>query len=69
MLPGMVSGALLEHMRFLLSRFAFLLPENCGNYELFFLWIMVCTIPSILTIFLIRPFIHPDFGKKAPEKK
>ena len=69
MLPGMVSGALLEHMHQLLSLFSPILPKNCGNYELFFLWIMLCTIPSILTIFLIRPFINPDFGKNFSLKK
>ncbi len=69
MLPGMVSGALLEHMKLILSRFAPFLPKDCGSYELFFLWVMVCTIPSILTIFLIRPFIRPDFGRKLSGKK
>lgn len=69
MLPGMVSGALLEHMHMFQTLFASVLPEECGNYELFFLWIMLCTIPGISTIYLIRPFLNPDFGKKCAEKK
>lgn len=69
MLPGMVSGAILEHIRQPASLFASIFPGTCGNYELFFLWIMFCTVPSIFTIYLIRPFIKYDFGKKdTPER-
>ncbi len=69
MLPGMVSGAILERIPGFASLFPELLSGTCGNYELFFLWIMLCTVPAILTIYLIRPFIKYNFGKKdIPER-
>ena len=69
MLPGMVSGAVLEYLRQPAALLASVFSGTCGNYELFFLWIMLCTVPSIFTIYLIRPFIKHDFGKKnTPER-
>ena len=50
MLPGMVSGWLQEQI----------------GYQHFFIWVMICTIPSFVLIPFLR--IDPAFGKK-PRKK
>mgnify|MGYP001225707184 CR=1 FL=1 len=49
MVPGMLSGKIQEIL----------------NYENFFIWVLICTIPG----FLIVPFlkIDNDFGKKTKE--
>ena len=49
MLPGMMSGWLQEMI----------------GYQHFFIWVMICTIPS----FILIPFLNidPSFGKKAKE--
>jgi PAT family beta-lactamase induction signal transducer AmpG len=49
MLPGLKAGWIQEQL----------------GYEKFFLWVMVCTIPSFAAAALVR--IEPGFGKKAPE--
>lgn len=48
MIPGMISGWL----------------QDIIGYQNFFIWVMLCTIPS----FIIIPFLNidPQFGKKAP---
>ena len=50
MLPGMVSGWLQELI----------------GYQHFFIWVMICTIPS----FILIPFLNidPSFGKKSKDK-
>jgi PAT family beta-lactamase induction signal transducer AmpG len=49
MLPGMVSGLLQEWV----------------GYRLFFIWVMICTIPG----FILIPFLNidPEFGKKSKQ--
>ena len=64
MLPGMVSGAILDNMQSILGPLAPL----CERYELFFLWVMICTIPALLTVPLVKGFLPTDFGR-TPEKK
>jgi len=46
MIPGMAAGWLQEMM----------------GYRMFFLWVMICTIPAFLILPLLK--IHPEFGKK-----
>jgi PAT family beta-lactamase induction signal transducer AmpG len=46
MLPGMISGYMQERL----------------GYEMFFIYILICTIPSFLTVFFIK--IDPAFGLK-----
>ncbi len=46
MLPGMISGYI----------------QQLLGYKLFFIWIMIATIPAIATIFFIK--VDPEFGKK-----
>ncbi len=48
MIPGMVSGWLQELI----------------GYQHFFVWVMICTIPSFLVIPFLK--IDPKFGKKEP---
>jgi PAT family beta-lactamase induction signal transducer AmpG len=48
MLPGMVSGWLQELI----------------GYQHFFIWVMICTIPSFVVIPFLK--IDPGFGKKKP---
>jgi PAT family beta-lactamase induction signal transducer AmpG len=50
MIPGMWSGWL----------------QQLIGYEHFFVWVMLCTIPSFLTVAFIP--LDPEFGKKAPEE-
>ena len=49
MVPGMFSGAVEEFL----------------GYQQFFIYIVLCTIPSFLTLFAIK--IDPFFGKKTPQ--
>lgn len=59
-LVGMVSGTIQEQF----AR----LGESYGSeagYRWFFLWICVCTIPSFLTVRLVRPYIDAEFGRKS----
>ena len=46
MIPGMISGWLQEII----------------GYQNFFIWVIICTIPSFLIIFFVK--INPQFGKK-----
>ncbi len=59
-LVGMVSGMIQE----LFAR----LGGDCGTaagYRWFFLWICLCTVPSFLTVRLVKPYIDAQFGKKG----
>jgi MFS transporter, PAT family, beta-lactamase induction signal transducer AmpG len=47
MLPGMISGWIQSHL----------------GYPNFFVWVLVCTIPSIVVTFFLK--IDPSFGKKT----
>lgn len=49
MIPGMISGWLQEIV----------------GYQNFFIWVILCTIPSFLIAFFVR--IDPEFGKKKKE--
>jgi len=51
MIPGMVSGWLQEII----------------GYQKFFIWVMICTIPSFIIVSLIK--VDPAFGKKQKENK
>ncbi len=58
-LVGMFSGLVQEQF----AKFG----ESYGTamgYRLFFLWICICTIPSFITVKLIKPYIDAEFGKK-----
>ncbi|MCK4297676.1 MAG: MFS transporter [Candidatus Marinimicrobia bacterium] len=46
MIPGMVSGKI----------------QALIGYQNFFIWVIICTIPSFITLLFIK--IDPDFGKK-----
>ncbi|MDG5800264.1 MFS transporter [Marinilabiliaceae bacterium ANBcel2] len=48
MLPGMISGWIQEAV----------------GYVNFFIWVMICTIPGFILIFLLRKKVAPDFGIK-----
>ena len=48
MLPSMISGWIQEQI----------------GYTLFFIWVCICTIPSILAAILVRTKIDPLYGKK-----
>jgi len=50
MLPGMVSGLIQEWI----------------GYRLFFVWVMICTIPGFVLIPFLK--IDPEFGMKSKEK-
>jgi PAT family beta-lactamase induction signal transducer AmpG len=50
MIPGLWSGWL----------------QRLIGYEHFFVWIMLCTIPSFMTVAFIP--LDPDFGKKGPKE-
>lgn len=57
-LIGMLSGSVQE-------LFASISGGNAAlGYRCFFLWICLCTIPSFISVFLVRRNINPDFGKK-----
>lgn len=58
-LVGMASGVIQEGF----ARFGAAFGEGAG-YRGFFLWICLCTIPSFLTVRLIRPVLDDRFGKK-----
>jgi PAT family beta-lactamase induction signal transducer AmpG len=49
MIPGMISGWLQELI----------------GYQHFFIWVMICTIPSFVVIPFLK--IDPAFGKKNSE--
>jgi len=49
MLPGMVSGKIYEAI----------------GYQHFFIWVLICTIPGMLSILFLR--IDPTFGLKKNE--
>ncbi len=51
MLPGMISGWIQSHL----------------GYPNFFVWVLVCTIPSIVVTFFLK--IDPAFGKKTLQDK
>lgn len=48
MLPSMISGWIQEQI----------------GYTLFFIWVCICTIPSIIAAILVRSKIDPHYGKK-----
>ena len=48
MLPSMISGWIQEQI----------------GYTLFFIWVCICTIPSIIAAILVRSKIDMDYGKK-----
>lgn len=68
MLPGMISGYLQENSANILnaitSFFGSASASTMTTYQIFFLWIMICTIPSFIVVYIIRPAIRDDFGKK-----
>ena len=48
MLPSMVSGWIQEQL----------------GYTLFFIWVCICTIPSIFAAVFVRTKLDPSYGKK-----
>lgn len=57
-LIGMLSGSVQE----LFSDFSG--GDTAFGYRCFFLWICLCTIPSFISVFMVRSSINPEFGKK-----
>jgi len=53
MLPKFWSGALQELL----------------GYEMFFWWVILCTLPCFLLVAKTRKFLPADFGKKTPERR
>jgi PAT family beta-lactamase induction signal transducer AmpG len=49
MLPGLKAGVIQQHL----------------GYTQFFVWVLVCTIPSFIATALVTKTIDPAFGKKA----
>ena len=49
MIPGMISGWLQEII----------------GYQNFFIWVMICTLPSFAVVSFIK--VDPSFGKKTKE--
>ena len=57
-LIGMISGSVQE-------LFSSVSGGNAAlGYRWFFLWICLCTIPSFISVFLVRSSVDPEFGKK-----
>jgi len=48
MLPGMVAGWIADSI----------------GYSLFFVWVWICTVPSIVASFMVKNKIEADFGQK-----
>lgn len=65
MLPGMLSGYILEHIQSWVL--PFLNNSSLTKYQLFFLWVMLCTLPSFVVTGLIKQFLDPSFGIKKKE--
>lgn len=59
-LPGMPSGWIAEK----LSEWAFF---GWSKYQLFFVWVLICTIPGFLVTFLAKSIVPADYGRKKQE--
>jgi PAT family beta-lactamase induction signal transducer AmpG len=76
MLPGMFAGWLQEELAELSAKFmpqdlpgmlAGWLPEGVNGYELFFVWVMICSVVPIIAVSLLK--IDPAYGRKKVTKK
>lgn len=56
-LPGMVSGWIASHI-------AQWIPCGPGKYPLFFLWVLLCTVPGFWVTHIVSKIVDPDYGKK-----
>ncbi len=58
MLPGLLAGYIQEFL-------AQLWKESfSGAYQLFFIWVMVAIIPSLLVVKFLKPAYRADFGRR-----
>ncbi len=70
---GMFSGYLQEFfartLPMYLKEVSFIPPGLCaGEYRMFFLWICLATIPSFISVALVKPYIDSSFGMKSPTR-
>ncbi len=57
-LPGMPSGWIAENI-------ALWIPCGWTKYQLFFLWVMVCTLPGFGVTYLAGKIVDQDYGMKS----
>lgn len=57
-LPGMPSGWIAEHI-------GSWIPCGLDRYQLFFIWVLVCTIPGFFMTWLISRIVDPRYGRKT----
>lgn len=56
-LPGMPSGWIAAHI-------ADWFPCGMTKYQLFFIWVLICTLPGYAVTYWIYRIVDPDYGKK-----
>lgn len=66
-LPAMASGWILEHISGITN---FFIQTQMTKYQLFFIWVMICTIPVFAVTWMVKKIVDPLYGlkKKTPKE-